>query len=141
MAGGNRLLQTLTDILWDFSNFFEIFLIFHILTWKFSPSPFVDNQTNATWTPPLPPLLPPSSLGLGLSPNMKCNVSTHSICFFSMSDPLYTPATGPQHGAPHASLVAMVSVLFYLLLDYVLTLFTSLCPHFRQRKEVSILIC
>jgi hypothetical protein len=112
VAGGGRCSQALKNIFSIFSNLFGFFPNFSYPELKISLSPCVGNQTNATWTPPPPSLFPPFPPDPGLSPNMRYNVSTSSTSLFSMSDALCTPATGPQHGAPHASLVAMVSVLF-----------------------------
>ena len=41
VAGGQRHVQTLTNTFWNFSNLFDFFLIFHILTWRISLSPLL----------------------------------------------------------------------------------------------------
>jgi hypothetical protein len=82
--------------------------------------------SNATWPLPLPSLSSSSSQGLGPSSLMRYHVRTLFTSFCSLSNSLCTPATGPQHEAPHATPCSCECTLF-ILLAYVLTFCTFSC--------------
>jgi len=66
-------------------------------------SPFVDNQTNTTWTLPLPPFLCPPPFGHGTFSPSRYNPCKHSSLFFFIADPLNTsrtPSTCPGNLPP-----------------------------------------
>jgi len=60
-------------------------------------SPFVDNQTNITWTLLLPPFPCPPLPGHGTSPPWKFIQGEHSLLFFSTPDLSAIPPGAPQH--------------------------------------------
>jgi len=85
----------------NFLNFSNFFVNYHLEGDEICPSPFVDNQTNTTWTLPLPTFFCPPIPGLGPSYSSRYMPGKHSSLFSFTSDSSGMLSGAPQHEYYH----------------------------------------
>ena len=94
-----------------FPKFFRNFLSQHLMSGEICLSPFVYNQTNTTWTPPLPSLPCPSPFGHGtFTPSRYIPGKLLSFVFFT-PNPFSMSPGAPQHAQATCLPWKFVSVL------------------------------